>query len=108
MPTDLGKISVRYYIDTFMARQGKLLGVARRSQEATNDNNHWKRYANYQRLPQLRTRSVRDGVTEEHQYSKDDPSSMAHIVENATGGVNGEKRGSKGIRDPCNLDTYVK
>ena len=52
--SDTGKISVWDYIDTFMARQGKLLDAARRSQEATNNNNLRKRYANYQQLPQLR------------------------------------------------------
>ena len=30
-------MSVRNYIDTFMARQGKLLDAAKRPQEATND-----------------------------------------------------------------------
>jgi hypothetical protein len=54
MPSDTGKLSVRTYIDTFMARQGKLLDAARRSQEETNEGNLRKRYANYQRLPQLR------------------------------------------------------
>ena len=53
MPSDIGKLSVRTYIDTFMARQGKLLDAARRSQKA-NENNLKKRYANCQRLPQLR------------------------------------------------------
>jgi hypothetical protein len=43
MPSDTGKLSIRTYIDTFMARQGKLLDAARRSQEATNENNLRKR-----------------------------------------------------------------
>jgi len=37
------KTSVRDYSDKFMARQWKMLDAARRSQEATNDNNLRKR-----------------------------------------------------------------
>jgi len=68
MSSDSGKFSIRDYIDTFMARQGKLLDAARRSLEATKDNNLRKRYANYQWLPQLRTRAVRDGARKEHEH----------------------------------------
>ena len=63
-----------------MARQAKLLDAARRSQEATNDSNLKKRYASYQRLPQLRTRTKRGSASEEHEHQKDDPSPIAHIM----------------------------
>ena len=46
MPSDTVKTSVRDYIDKFMAKQGKLVNAARRSQEATNDDN-LRKYANY-------------------------------------------------------------
>ena len=39
MPSDIGKISVRNYINKFMARQGKLLDATKKSQETTNDSN---------------------------------------------------------------------
>ena len=76
----------RNYIYTVMARQGKLMDVVRRSQEATNDRNLMKRYANYQRLPQLRTSTKRGSASEEHKHPKDDPSpsgwAIAHAVDN--------------------------
>ena len=71
--------TVRTYIHTFMARQGKLLDAARISQEATNDSNFRKRYANYKRLPQLRTRTNRSSANEEHEHPKDAPAPIAHI-----------------------------
>ena len=76
---DTGKLAVRTYIDTFMARQGKLLDAARRSQEATNDSNLRKRYANYQRLPQLRSRTKRGSANEEHEHPKDAPAPIANL-----------------------------
>ena len=78
MPSDPGKISVRNYIDTFMARQGKLQDTARRSKEATNDRNLRKKYANYQRLPQLRTRTKRGSGSEEHEHQNMDPGGVDH------------------------------
>jgi len=66
MPSDTGKVSVRNYIDTFMARLGKLLDAARKSQEATYDSNLRKRYPNYQ--PQLRARTNRGSASEESRH----------------------------------------
>jgi len=63
MPSDTVKTSMRDHIDKFMAIQGKLQNAARRSQEATNHNNIRKRYANYQRLTELKEeRAVREGA----------------------------------------------
>ena len=108
LPSDTRQTSIRDYIDTFMARQGKL-EAARRSQEATNDNNLRNRYANYQRLPQLRTRTVWDGANEEHEHSKDGPSSIAHIVVRTRQEAQTSRSAAhKWIRHPSNLDTYIK
>ena len=108
MPSDTVKTSVRDYIDKFMAKQGKLVNAARRSQEATNDDN-LRKYANYQRHPELRARAVRQGVSEGHEHPKDDPSAVAHIVAR----THQEARTPRSpaqiwIRDPRNLDTYIK
>ena len=87
MPSDTGKVSVRNYIDTFMARQGKLLGAA-------NESNIRKRYANYQRLPQLRMRTYWGSASEEHEHPKDDSPPIVHIGE-ATRVGTAEERGSE-------------
>ena len=86
-----------------MARLRKKLDVARRSQEATNNNNFRKRYANYQRLPQLRTRAVRDGASEEHEHPKDDSSSIAYIVGRTQQAVGMPRSAAQGHEQPRHI-----
>ena len=108
MPSDTGKISIRNYIDTFMARQRKLLDAARRSQEATNDSNLKKRYSTYQRLRQLRTRIKRGSASEEHEHPKDDLAPIANIMDDTRQEARQAKSAAqRWIRDPNNLDTYI-
>ena len=108
MPSDTGKLSVRTYIDTFMARQGKLLDAARRSQEATNDSNLRKRYANYQRLPQLRSRTKRGSANEEHEHPKDAPAPIANMDNTRQKDRQRKNAAQRWIRDPNDLNTYIK
>ena len=92
-----------------MARQGKLLNAARRSQEDTNDSNLRKRYANYQRLPQLRTRTKRGSASEEHEHPKDEPAPIANIMDDTRQRDRQSRSAAqRWIRDPNNLDTYIK
>jgi hypothetical protein len=104
MPSDTGELSVRTYIDTFMARQGKHLNTARRSQEATNDGNLKKRYANYQRLPQLMTRTKRGSANEEDEHPKDAPAPIANRRRHATEGSTVKERRRDGSR-PLTIST---
>ena len=71
------------YEHKVMTRRGKLLNVARKSQEAVNENNIRKRYADYQILPALRTRTIREGINGEHVVPKAAPTSITHIVTRA-------------------------
>ena len=105
MHSDTGKISVRNCIDTFMERLGKLLHAARRS----NVSNLRKRYANYERLPPLRTRTKRGSASEEHEHPKDEPASIAHIMDDTRQEARQTRSAAqRWIRDPNNLDTYIK
>ena len=108
MLSDTGKVSVRTNIDTFMARQGQLLDAARRSQESTNEGNLRKSYANYQRLPQLRPRTKRGSANEEHEHPKDAPAPIANLDDTRQKDRQAKSAAQRWIRDPNNLDTYIK
>ncbi len=101
--------SIREYVDKFMHRQSKLLLAAVKSQQATNDAQLKRRYANYKTTPLLRQRNTKKA----NDFSDIDhncvtaPGSIAHILVEPRPLQPAVLAAKKWIKDPANGD-YIR